>query len=35
MRTHVKNAFAKLGVSRQAEVVQLALVLSILPASRD
>ena len=35
VRTHVKHIFAKLGVSRQVEVVQLVLALSSLPASRD
>ena len=35
VRTHVKHMFAKLGVSRQVEVVRLVLALSCLPASRD
>ena len=35
VRTHLKHMFAKLGVSRQVEVVQLVLALSSLPASRD
>ena len=35
VRTHVKHMFAKLGVARQVEVVQLVLALSSVPASRD
>ena len=35
VRTHLKHMFAKLGVSRQVEVVQLVLALSSLPLSRD
>ena len=35
VRTHLKHMFAKLGVSRQVEVVQLVLALANLPASRD
>ena len=35
VRTHVKHMFAKLGVSRQVEVVQLVLALSSLPSSQD
>ncbi len=35
VRTHVKHMLAKLGVSRQVEVVQLVLALSSFPASRD
>ena len=35
VRTHLKHIFAKLGVSRQIEVVQLVLALSSLPVSRD
>ena len=35
VRTHLKHMFAKLGVSRQFEVVQLVLALSRLPAFRD
>ena len=34
VRTHLKHMFAKLGVSRQVEVVQLVLALSSVPASR-
>ena len=35
VRTHVKHMFAKLGVSRQVEVVRLVLALSGLPPSQD
>ena len=35
VRTHLKHMFAKLGVSRQVEVVQLVSTLSSLPGSRD
>ena len=35
VRTHVKHMFAKLGVSRQVEVVQLVLALLSFPPSRD
>ena len=35
VRTHVKHMFAKLGISRQVEVVRLVLALSSLPAARD
>ena len=35
VRTHLKHVFAKLGVSRQLEVVRLVLALSRLPLSRD
>ena len=35
VRSHLKQIFAKLGVSRQFELAQLVLALSNLPASRD
>ena len=35
VRTHLKHTFAKLGVTRQFEVVQAVLALSTLPPSRD
>ena len=35
VRTHLKHAFHKLGVSRQFEVAQLVLALSSLPPSQD
>ena len=35
VRTHLKNMFAKLGVSRQFEVAQAVLALSSLPRLRD
>ena len=35
VRTHLKNIFAKLKVSRQFEVARTVLSLSGLPASRD
>ena len=35
VRGHLKNIFAKLGISRQFELMQLVLALSSLPAARD
>jgi len=35
VRTHLKHLFAKLGASRQFEVVQAVLALSSLPRARD
>ena len=35
VRTHLRNVFAKLGISRQVEMVQLLMGLSSLPGSRD